>query len=63
MATVARRVNMSLDDDESKGADQITIRAYRFDAETLSVDFDLPGHSFRGDGDRRVSPMAFPGRQ
>ncbi len=54
---------MSLDDDESKGADQITIRAYRFDAETLSVDFDLPGHSFRGDGDRRVSPMAFPGRQ
>ena len=60
---VDRRVKMSLDDDESKEVDQITIRAYLFDTETLRVDLDLPGHSFRGDGGRRVSPVAFPGRR
>ena len=60
---VDRRVKMSLDDDESKEVDQITIRTYLFDTETLSVDFDLPEHRFRGDGGRRVSPVASLDRQ
>jgi hypothetical protein len=48
---------------EQNEVNQVTARTYLFDIKAISADLDFLGHCFRGNGGRRVPPVAFLCRQ